>query len=730
MNPRSNPTLPVHHTGYRSSSDNRNGDSRSSAREEDTSEKAVAKDPELEAKEANAVRVNEHALDDQWNGIPSAGLPEPNGHPNHVEDSSSTTPQHTGSPATPVETKTGEQHDVETNSIGSLSLDLDHQQDSTLSPSLLSTDPITDDSLLISRTARIKLVRIKRPGRRTSRIGVKVIRPKPIPDSEFLLEPVTSNVSQEVTESLPEPPPGFQHDFATTFGTDALERLESAAKLHSSSGQHLPIQLRDLFPALSDPASALGIANALRAEQDLPHLMASKATRIALRRVVALVREKLYVELVSALTLPLAPVSMGNEGEEAIDTEKPDLSMTPTNLDILSRTLPKAFPHDKAAIKAFLAGEHEEAYGEKEGKVVWQGGVGRMLGGAGVGFREKAIQDGPVHIFVDQYVPPLNWLSGCADGLSSNILYGLLHSLYSDNSTSLPPRHLRTLSLPALSLLLRRGRPTPPGTLHLVASSPLKQNLDPLVRLGWEVSILKRVEIFSDEVQDATAMTLVPRPQARISGAGDVGVRRYKEQGVDEILHLKLLQALNGQGGGSAPAAARLVLATGDVKGGQFNRDGFVGGVREALRRGWAVELWSFRSGASSSFAHPPLSFQGTVAEARIVQGYRKLGRTLRVGKGGMNKGSRLGRWMNGRNSWWRSLRMQTSSRVDEASCGQSSGKSFHTVIRTMGCRCIIIDQGVKRGSKQAGGSEAFAFRAAESRKPLSRLAYQDDVAR
>jgi hypothetical protein len=190
---------------------------------------------------------------------------------------------------------------------------------------------------------------------------------------------------------------------------------------------------------------------------------------------------------------------------------------------------------------------------------------------------------------------------------SSNILYGLLTHLYSSHSESLPPRHLRTLSLPVLSLLLRRGRPTPPGTLHLVASSPLKQDLDPAVRLGFEVSVMKRVEIFADEVHDPTAMHLQPKPIQHPSPASNssprpiprgaahppVGLRRYKEQGVDEILHLKILQTLNSGEGGT------IVLATGDARGGQFNRDGFVGAVREALKRGWKVELWSWSEGLS-----------------------------------------------------------------------------------------------------------------------------------
>jgi hypothetical protein len=135
--------------------------------------------------------------------------------------------------------------------------------------------------------------------------------------------------------------------------------------------------------------------------------------------------------------------------------------------------------------------------------------------------------------------------------------------------------------------------------MHLVASSPLQQNLDPLVRLGWEVSVVKRVEIYEDEVRDSNAVKLVTkampsRPTGM--GVGGIGSRRFKEQGVDEILHLKMLQTLNTKST-PAPAGSTIVLATGDARGGQFNSDGFVGAVREALKRGWSVELWSFKSG-------------------------------------------------------------------------------------------------------------------------------------
>ena len=164
---------------------------------------------------------------------------------------------------------------------------------------------------------------------------------------------------------------------------------------------------------------------------------------------------------------------------------------------------------------------------------------------------------------------------------------------------NLPRRHDQILSLPVLSLILRRGRYTPPGSLYLVASSPIFQNFDPLVRLGWEISLLKRVEVLSNEVVDSQAIKMIPKSYAQPALAlqGDIkGLGRYKEQGVDEILHLKILQTLNTRPT-PPPEGSTIVLATGDAKGGQFNRDGFPGAVREAIKRGWMVELWAFSDG-------------------------------------------------------------------------------------------------------------------------------------
>ncbi|KIJ49263.1 hypothetical protein M422DRAFT_45163 [Sphaerobolus stellatus SS14] len=74
---------------------------------------------------------------------------------------------------------------------------------------------------------------------------------------------------------------------------------------------------------------------------------------------------------------------------------------------------------------------------------------------------------------------------------------------------------------------------------------------------------------------------------------------RYREQGVDELLQLKLHQALLSPEADPLPPGATIVLATGDGASGQFNEDGFVGAVRTALKKGWNVELYAWASGVS-----------------------------------------------------------------------------------------------------------------------------------
>lgn len=75
---------------------------------------------------------------------------------------------------------------------------------------------------------------------------------------------------------------------------------------------------------------------------------------------------------------------------------------------------------------------------------------------------------------------------------------------------------------------------------------------------------------------------------------------RYREQGVDELLQLKLHQALADID--VPPPNATIVLATGDGNVGQFNEDGFLGPVRTALKKGWKVELYAWKEGLSRAW--------------------------------------------------------------------------------------------------------------------------------
>lgn len=75
---------------------------------------------------------------------------------------------------------------------------------------------------------------------------------------------------------------------------------------------------------------------------------------------------------------------------------------------------------------------------------------------------------------------------------------------------------------------------------------------------------------------------------------------RYREQGVDELLQLKLHQALLSPEADPLPPGSTIVLATGDGASGQFNEDGFLGAVKTALNKGWHVELYAWGRGINN----------------------------------------------------------------------------------------------------------------------------------
>ena len=74
------------------------------------------------------------------------------------------------------------------------------------------------------------------------------------------------------------------------------------------------------------------------------------------------------------------------------------------------------------------------------------------------------------------------------------------------------------------------------------------------------------------------------------------GTRRRVEQGVDEILHLKIAQSVI-----DCDTPSTIVLASGDAAEAEYS-DGFLKMLERALRKGWKVELVAFKSNVSSAY--------------------------------------------------------------------------------------------------------------------------------
>jgi hypothetical protein len=201
------------------------------------------------------------------------------------------------------------------------------------------------------------------------------------------------------------------------------------------------------------------------------------------------------------------------------------------------------------------------------------------------------------------------------------------------------------MSHAALTLILERGRSVTRRVL--VASSPLYQPVEPASQLGYEVHVYARVPDGGDGPdrvppqrhrnprgrsggssgswnatkdyahRSSTSMVLAndssepgtssgsarsanPQRSAQVS-SGSGSRLRYREQGVDELLQLKFLQAVASVDD-VPPPGSTIVLATGDGNVGQFNEEGFRGCVRTALKKGWRVELYAWEGGLSRTW--------------------------------------------------------------------------------------------------------------------------------
>ena len=196
-----------------------------------------------------------------------------------------------------------------------------------------------------------------------------------------------------------------------------------------------------------------------------------------------------------------------------------------------------------------------------------------------------------------------------------------------------------TLSFDSLVLLLERGRPITKRVLG--GSEHSLPAIEAAKAIGYEVNILDKV--FKDRalsererrlaarrhsspnqpnpfiINNTTSNNLPPLlPQTTLyavwtqhtspnsqsppnpnrnsyhAPAPETG--KWVEQGVDEILHLKIAQSLL-----DAAIPSTLVVATGDAAEAEFS-DGFLRMLERALEHGWHVELVGWRSGISGEY--------------------------------------------------------------------------------------------------------------------------------
>lgn len=125
---------------------------------------------------------------------------------------------------------------------------------------------------------------------------------------------------------------------------------------------------------------------------------------------------------------------------------------------------------------------------------------------------------------------------------------------------------------------------------------------------GYEVSALERVEKWKESKRPAESdierfkhLSGLGGGPGYSSGCGSssddaLATKVMTEQGVDEILHMKMLESIV-----DAEEPATMVLATGDANVAEYS-PGFMKMVERALHKGWNVELVAWRESMSGAY--------------------------------------------------------------------------------------------------------------------------------
>lgn len=182
-----------------------------------------------------------------------------------------------------------------------------------------------------------------------------------------------------------------------------------------------------------------------------------------------------------------------------------------------------------------------------------------------------------VHIFVDGS----NIIIGFQDRLKK------VRGMSKYTLTNRPP-----ISYHSLALILERGRLVARRVLLGSAdSSGLPKYMREAARCGYEISALERVEKVRDLSMSkrSGASGYVTSGQSSGSEAPTGLAKTTGEQGVDEILQMKMLESLVDYANPTT-----MVLASGDAAEAEYS-GGFLKNVERALQKGWKVELVAWK---------------------------------------------------------------------------------------------------------------------------------------
>jgi hypothetical protein len=200
--------------------------------------------------------------------------------------------------------------------------------------------------------------------------------------------------------------------------------------------------------------------------------------------------------------------------------------------------------------------------------------------------------DGGIHVFVD----------------SSNIVISFYDALKLARGLQIRAYTKREpLSFHSLALIMERGRGV--AKRVLVGSSgrdgQLPDYMREAARCGYEVNSLDRVEKFKEDrstgKKSRKGNGYGTSGQSSGSEAPFSGTKKVTEQGVDEILHMKMLESIV-----DSEQPSTIVLATGDAAEAEYS-GGFLKNVERALSKGWKVELVAW--GHSMSYAYQSRDF-------------------------------------------------------------------------------------------------------------------------